>query len=121
MQSRLIGVDRRGGKGYQEVFCENCGNPMFIDNDSESGICARCVVMGYPKSKTEINIVEVRKALEKNSLKQYRKGNKISQGEMAGILDITERHYRRLENGRPIGKNISRKIERKLAQAEQNH
>ncbi len=28
--SDLIGVDRQGGKGYQEVPCEVCGDPLFI-------------------------------------------------------------------------------------------
>jgi len=116
--NHLIGVDRRGGKSYREVPCEVCGNPLFISNDSESGICARCVVMGYSGPKVEVNIRDLRKAFEKKALKQYRKSSKLSQAEIASSLEISERHYRRLENGQPISRSINRKIERKLAQVE---
>ena len=118
MASHLIGVDRRGGEGYHEVYCTICGNSLFIDNDSESGICAECVTMGYPKPKTEINIVEVKKALGNNSLRQYRKEKRLSQDTIAKFLGISRMHYWRVEEGKPIGKNIARKIEMKLAQTE---
>jgi DNA-binding XRE family transcriptional regulator len=116
----LIGVDRRGGKGYQKVPCEICGGSLYISEDSESGICARCVVIGYPKPRTEINILDLKKAMEQNSLRQYRREKRISQTQMARMLEIAERHYRRLENGQPISRMIRRKIERKLAQVEQS-
>jgi len=118
-RSYLIGVDRRGGNGYQEVPCEVCGCPSFISNGSESGICARCVVMGYSGPKVDINIQDLRKAFEKKSLKEFRRKNKLSQTEIAKALEISERHYRNLEKGQPISRSINRKIERKLAQAEQ--
>ncbi len=118
--NRLIGVDRRGGKGYQEVGCLVCGRPLFISNDSEGGVCARCVMMGYPKPKSSVDIVDVKKAMESNSLKQYRKQNEINQSEVAELLGITERHYRNLESGQPMSRNIRRKIDRKLSQVEQS-
>jgi len=119
MQSRLIRVDRRGGKGYREVSCEACGNPLFISTESESGICALCVVGRYSERKVDVNLQELRGAFEKKALKQYRKNSKLSQAEIARALEISERHYRNLEKGQPLSRNISRKIERKLAQAEQ--
>ena len=75
--------------------------------------------MGYPKLKTEINIVEVKRALKDNSLKQYRKEKRISQNIIAEFLGISRMHYYRIEEGKPVGKNIARKIEVKLAQVEQ--
>jgi DNA-binding XRE family transcriptional regulator len=119
MQSDLIGVDRRGSQGYQEVPCEICGSYFFISQEAESGICARCVAMGYPKPSPRVDIIGIKKAIESDSLKQYRKENKASQDEIAKILEITERHYRNLEKGQPISKIIRRKIEKKLAQVEQ--
>jgi DNA-binding XRE family transcriptional regulator len=117
--NRLIGVDKRGGKGYQEVSCVGCGDPLFISNESEGGICALCVVRGYSESKVDVNIRDLRKAFEKKSLKQYRKTNRLSQTEIAKVLEISERHYRNLEKGQPVSRSINRKVERKLAQAEQ--
>jgi len=117
--NRLIGVDKRGGKGYQEVFCAICGDPLFISNESESGICALCVVRGYLESKVDVNIQDLRKAFEKKALKQYRKRNRLSQTEIAKVLEISARHYRRLESGQPISRNINRKVEKKLAHVEQ--
>ncbi len=76
--NHLIGVDRRGGKNYQEVPCEICGRSLYISKDSDSGICAVCVQAEYPKSKTEIDISDVKRAIEKRSLKQYRKGKKLT-------------------------------------------
>jgi len=108
MQSNLIGVDRRGGKDYQEVPCEVCGGYFFVGKETESGICARCVMTGYPKPKTEINIVEVKKALENNSLRQYRKKKRLSQDIIAKFLEISRSHYCRIEDGKLIGKNIAR-------------
>ncbi len=118
-RSHLIGVDRKGGKGYREVPCEICGFALFISTDSETGICAICVQMGFPKPKAKVSISDIGKAIEHNSLKQYRRKNRIGQDEIARLLDITERHYRRFESGHPISRNIRRKIEKKLAQAEQ--
>lgn len=117
--SDLVGVDRRGGRNYREITCEICGRGFYISNDSESGICARCVVMGYSGPKVEVNIQDLRKAFEKKALKQYRKSSKLSQAEIARALEISERHYRNLEKGQPISRSINRKIEKKLAQAEQ--
>jgi len=118
-RSQLIGVDRRGGNGYQEVPCVICGHSMFISNDSEAGICALCVVRRYSERKIDVNIQELRGAFEKKALKQYRKSSKLSQAEIARVLEISERHYRNLEKGQSISRSINRKIERKLAQIEQ--
>jgi len=120
LMNRLIGVDRRGGKGYQEVPCGDCSDPLFISNESESGICALSVVKGYSASKVNLNIQDLRKAFEKKALKQYRKRNRLSQTEIAKVLEISERHYRNLEKGQAISRSINRKIERKLAQVEQS-
>ena len=119
MKSYLIGVDKRGGRSYQRVACEICGEDFHISEDSESGICASCVQQGFPRPRAKVNILAVGKAIERGLLREYRKENKVSQGEIAQVLDITERHYRRLENGQPISKSIRRKIEQKLAQSEQ--
>lgn len=116
----LTGVDKRGGKGYQEGPCLSCGRTLFISIDSEEGICATCVQLGFPKARTEINISDVRKAIEGSSLRRYRKQKKLSQDAVAGFLGISRMHYWRIEEGKAIGKNIMRKIENKLAQAEQS-
>ncbi|MFX0198036.1 MAG: helix-turn-helix transcriptional regulator [Candidatus Hodarchaeota archaeon] len=121
MQSRLIGPDRRGGRNYREVSCSVCGDSLFVSKEAESGICARCVVMGYSGPKVDINIRDLRKSFEKKSLKEFRRKNKLSQTEIAKALEISERHYRNLEKGQPISRSINRKIEKKLAQVEQGH
>jgi DNA-binding XRE family transcriptional regulator len=115
-----MGVDRRGGKNYQDVPCVICGGSFFASKEAESGVCAQCVVMGYPRQKPEINILEVAKSIEENSLRQFRKKAKLSQDMLAKFLGISRVHYCRIEEGRPIGKNVTRKIEKKLAQAEQS-
>jgi len=75
-------------------------------------------VIGYSGPKIEVNIQELNKAIQGNFLKRYRKKNKLTQNIIAQYLGISRMHYWRIEEGKPVGKNIIRKIEGKLAQVE---
>jgi len=99
--SGLIGVDQRGGKGYQETDCVRCGGSVFISQDSEAGTCARCVqaATGTSGPKSEINIEEIKKAIMDKKLKQYRKDHKLMRANIARALGISENQYRKLEGG----------------------
>lgn len=119
MGSHLIGVDRKGGKGYQEVPCEICGCALFISNENESGICGRCVVMGCSQTtRTKVNPADLWGAIEKGRGRRYRRENKMSQDQAAQAFGMTRKTYSEVENGK-ISRTIRRKVEKKLSQVEQ--